>query len=320
MAQLREVFGGLSRRTIAIALGVVLAAAGGLAGYASTGGFAPAADGSTTGASEPPSEATGSFAAAASAGVPPSAEPAASPSPTATADEAVVAFSEGIGPGGGGGGGNNAVNAHNEEDGRLRIKASIQLNNITAPTVGSRNSARAWSSCVDCTTLAVAMQINLIDRNARRVVPQNAAIAINYACSSCRTVALSYQYVLSVDDPRETPRDVEELVRTMDRELRRAARDDDLAAAIARIDAVIADFHELAAGLSEERDEATEQMTPGAVDETPPPEPAGPSGTPAASGSSDASASPAVTESPSPSPSPEASPAASPTDGASPAP
>ena len=49
-------------------------------------------------------------------------------------------------------------------DGRLRIRGGIQLNHIPGPTVGPVNLADASSSCVDCQTIAVAMQINLIGR------------------------------------------------------------------------------------------------------------------------------------------------------------
>jgi putative peptide zinc metalloprotease protein len=305
---------GLSRHTIALVVGIVLVTAGGMAGYAATGGFVPADDGtaSSSGGVLVPEASASTAVAQGDAGA---AEPATDPTPSPTrapfppAD--LVTISRGLVPGGAGG--NQAVNVHNEDDGQFRIKGSIQLNTITAPNIAPQNSARAWSSCVDCQTLALAMQINLIDDDARRVAPQNLALAINYECLRCATIAIALQFIYTVDDPRETPPEVEQLIREMDKELRRAARErDDLATAVAGIDAVLARFTTLVASLDDVRDEATEEMTPGAVDETPPP-----SATPSASATPDASPSPTPTATPAPVATPEPSPAPSPTDAAS---
>ena len=290
---------GLSRRVVAIIAGALIVVSGGIATFAATGAEEPTLDAS----------ADSSFAATATSAAPePTPTPAPetpTPTPTPTPSPAAVTVTDsGVA---GGAGGNNIVMINNHQDDRLRVRGSVQINRITAPNVAPQNLARAYSSCTDCETLAVAMQINLIRRDTHRVVPGNAAVAINYQCTRCRTVAFSLQYTLSVDDPRQTPRDVRDLVRAMDAELRAiAANPTDLADAINRINAVINRFVALAESLREERDEATATTTPGAAPEgeepsptvTPSPEP-----TPTASDSVSPEAS--VTATPAPSPTPE---------------
>jgi hypothetical protein len=175
----------------------------------------------------------------------------------------VVGYSESAG----GGGGCNRVTVNNRTDGRLRVKAEIKLNRIPGPTVGPVNQAVAYGSCTDCQTLSVAMQINLISRTARSVTPENTAVAINVGCVGCRTAAIALQYVISVDDPNHVPQEVRDLIKAMDRQLNAVANDPNatLDDAVAGVDAVIGQFRELASSLDDQRDEATEETTPGAT-------------------------------------------------------
>jgi putative peptide zinc metalloprotease protein len=153
----------------------------------------------------------------------------------------------------------NVVKVRNQKDDRRRIRSSIQLNRITDDTVAPVNSAVAMASCTDCQTIAVALQINLIGKNARQVTPQNTAVAVNYQCTRCVTVAVALQYVISVDDPKEVPKDVDRLIREMDRELREVSKDKNasLEDVVTRINAVIDQFRTLAADLDDKRDEET---------------------------------------------------------------
>jgi hypothetical protein len=252
---------GFSRRMLAVIAAFLILVGGGIATYAATGGFTPAPD--------QPSAAAPSASADGGA--------AASPTPAATSAEATAAAAAQpvtLNDNAGGAGANNIVMINNHKDGRLTVKGSIQLNRINAPSVAPINLARAYSSCVDCETLAVAMQINLIGRGTNRAIPENAAVAINYECSGCRTIAVAFQYTLSVDDPMQTPKDVRDLVKQLDGELGDIARHPStLADAIERVNAVIEEYAALAASLDERRDEATADTTPGAVAETPVPSP-----------------------------------------------
>lgn len=155
------------------------------------------------------------------------------------------------------GGGRNIVTVLNRHDRRMRIRGNIQLARVPGATAAPVNYAGAYSSCTDCQTYAVALQIALIRKDASRITPQNAAVALNFACTRCITVARALQYVVQVDDPDEVPEDVQDLIKDMDRELRQIAKDrtQTIAEADARITAVIAQFRTLAQSLYEQRDE-----------------------------------------------------------------
>lgn len=172
----------------------------------------------------------------------------------------------------GGEGGSNIVQVKNHKDGRLRIRGNIQLNRIPGQRVAPINSAYAYSSCTDCQTLAVAMQINLIGRHATTVIPKNESVAVNYRCTRCVTVAVALQYVYSVDDPNQVPDEVDRLIKDMNRELKAVAKDKHatLAAAANRIDAVIARFQELAKSLDDNRAKTTADTSPNAAPDASP--------------------------------------------------
>lgn len=230
---------------------------------------------------------------------------APTPSPDAAAE--AITYEE---TSGSGGGGRNIVIVTNRRDGALTVRGAIQFNRIPGPNVEPVNLARALSSCVDCRTLAVALQVNLIERGASRVAPQNAAVALNFECTRCVTVARALQYTFTVDDVTAVPRDVDALIREMEAELRAVARDRNmtLSRAIQRINAVLADFSELAESLDDRQARATDTTSPGASPL--------PSESPAAS--AEPQSSPTPTDQPAATPSPAATDAPSPTPDASP--
>lgn len=161
---------------------------------------------------------------------------------------------------GGGGGGKNLVNVVNQANYQLAVRGSIQLNRIPGPTVEPVNQALAYSSCVQCQTLGVALQVNLISRTANRITPQNVAIAINSECTGCYTVARAIQYVYQVDDPTQVPPEVAAILREMDRELVAVGADPriGLIEAESRISAIIAQFQQVAGSLNDRRTEMTQ--------------------------------------------------------------
>src|SRR5438093_10147193 len=71
------------------------------------------------------------------------------------------------------GGGNNIVQVINHSDGQSRMNGRVQLNQIPGPNAGPKNEAFAYSSCVNCRSVAVAVQIDLIGPGARNIQPQN---------------------------------------------------------------------------------------------------------------------------------------------------
>jgi hypothetical protein len=166
-----------------------------------------------------------------------------------------------------GGAPRNGIKLCSRKDDRLRVKGRVQLNRISANTVQPRNEALAWARCTDCSTISVALQMNLVPKGATTISPVNKAIAYNYQCTRCRTFAVAYQYVHQVDNPREVPENVRRLVNEMNREIREISSSDrriTIEEAAQRLDAVISQFYELNQGLQTEKNETTEPTSPGA--------------------------------------------------------
>ena len=210
----------------------------------------------------------------------------------------------------------NIVQVKNFTDGAVRIDGRVQLGRVPGSGVGAVNIASAFSSCTDCTTLAVALQINVFNRNATVITPQNAAVAVNGGCTRCDTVAYAVQYNIGVDDPTQVPPRVDQMVAQMKQELAQAsAGNTTLGAAEADINAVIGQYQDLTGYLTTRRDEA---VAPAASPASPAPANSSPVA-PAASPSPSPSDSPSPAETPSPSPNPApASPSPSTTTSAQP--
>ena len=163
-----------------------------------------------------------------------------------------------------GGGAKNMVVIENRVDGRLTTRGQVQLNRIPGPTAGPANLASANTSCTDCQSLAVAFQINLISRTASSITPENAATATNAGCTGCYTVARALQYVIQVDDPTQVPPEVSRLIQTMNQELTAIQADPTISLdkAEARINAVLAQFVDLAQDLSDQRNVQVDTTSP----------------------------------------------------------
>ena len=271
-------------RTRSLAIAAVLALAAGAAG-ASAATHAVLGSDLTQGASPAP------------------ADPGAAAEPSSSSTPALV----------GEAGAKNIVQVSNNQDRTLRAAGRVQLNQVPAPKVGPVNIADATSSCVDCQTLAVALQINLIGRPAV-FTPQNAAVAVNGGCLRCHTVAVAYQYNIRVDDPGQVPPEVMQLVAQMKQELAALGQHSTLAEAEASADAVIAQYQDLAGSLIKARQEAT------AASPASPPPAASPAAAEPAAPAPTASSSPGSTTTPSATPDPTPTPSASPTPGPSPSP
>lgn len=171
--------------------------------------------------------------------------------------------------GGNGNDGNvrNIVKVQNKTDNRLRVRGKIQLNHIPGADAQPENDAEAYSSCMDCSTFAVALQVDLISKTATTIAPKNTAVALNVQCSHCTTVAKAVQYVVQMDDPSQTPDNVKDLIGQMQQQLNAAAHDKDetVADAEAKIDAVIAQFNVLGQSLYTQRDQKDDDNSPDAT-------------------------------------------------------
>jgi putative peptide zinc metalloprotease protein len=101
--------------------------------------------------------------------------------------------------------GDNRAIVVNTEDGSTVYDVALAFVYIDdGGPVDERNEAFAYASCRDCTSVAVAFQVILIEGQANVIIPVNTAVAANYACDSCRTHALAVQLIATL---REAPGD-----------------------------------------------------------------------------------------------------------------
>lgn len=134
---------------------------------------------------------------------------ATTPSPSASASAQADSGTAGNTPGlPAAGGAVNIVQVSNTTNNDLDAKAKDQLSEIGGPDVAPQNVALALSSCIDCTTVAVAVQIVLVKSNPPNFQPHNSAVAVNAGCTGCTTCAIALQQVIQVSDPTVVPASV----------------------------------------------------------------------------------------------------------------
>lgn len=93
-------------------------------------------------------------------------------------------------------GGDNTAVAVNTKDGSAVFKLAFAVHHVMNGVVDQSNAAVAAASCTDCTTIAIAIEIVLVESTPTVVAPQNIAIAYNDQCSLCVTVADALQFVI----------------------------------------------------------------------------------------------------------------------------
>jgi hypothetical protein len=237
------------RRFASLALAVSLLGPGGAAPAAAQTGLNPAQAQPAPAPAQPaPPAPQPPPAQAAQPAQPSQAEPAA-PSPQ-TEDKDVEQSEES-----GEGGNHNIVNVQNHVDSRFLMRGRVDLTHVGGQNASPANRAEAFASCTGCQTFAVALQIALIRRDARTIAPENAAIAVNVRCNGCFTSARAVQYVFQVDDPEAIPERDNELIHRMNDELQAIRQTQGITPqqANSRIDAVIAEFSDLANSLNDQR-------------------------------------------------------------------
>jgi putative peptide zinc metalloprotease protein len=111
-------------------------------------------------------------------------------------------------------GGGNAAVAINTKDGSTVFKLAFAIRRVAGDVVDQQNAAVAFASCTDCQTVAIAIEIVLVEGTPSTVTPENIAIAFNQECSLCTTFAGAYQFVVGYGYPvRFTPDGLRELAR-----------------------------------------------------------------------------------------------------------
>ena len=92
--------------------------------------------------------------------------------------------------------GDNAAIAVNTKDGTTVFKVAFAIRHVMGDVVDETNGAVAYASCTDCSAVAIAFEIVLVEGNPSTVTPTNVAIAFNENCQTCVAVAEAYQFVL----------------------------------------------------------------------------------------------------------------------------
>ncbi len=180
----------------------------------------------------------------------------------------------------------------NTKDGFSVWSFAFKVTRVMNEVVDDSNAAAAVSSCTDCQSVAVALQVVLIMGEASLIAPTNLALAMNIECTSCETLASAYQWVFTTGGPvrftAEGNRRLAEIRRAF---LELLANAENLT--LAELQTQIAELAEQLAAVIET------ELLPAA---SPTPELGSPTPTP--TGTSEPSPSPSPSESPSPSPSP----------------
>ena len=109
---------------------------------------------------------------------------------------ALVAFGPAAAPAAAQGGDNTAI-AINTKDGASIFRLAFSIRHVMGDVVDTTNAAAAFSSCTDCQSVAIAIEIVLIEDNASTITPENIAFAYNYECTLCVSVAEAYQFLLT---------------------------------------------------------------------------------------------------------------------------
>jgi putative peptide zinc metalloprotease protein len=122
---------------------------------------------------------------------------------------------------------NNIVNVVNRSDGASRVRARSAVPQVDGSTVDNTNIASAYASCTDCRTVAVAVQVVVVEGQVTDFEPGNAAVALNENCLRCQTFAYARQEVLSPGTPVELSDDAVAAIRDLQDQIQSVAQSDE---------------------------------------------------------------------------------------------
>ncbi len=89
-----------------------------------------------------------------------------------------------------------AAVAVNTKDNSSIFRLAFNIRRVTGDVVDQTNAAVAISSCEECRTVAISIQVLIVESDPSVVSPTNLALAINQDCTLCDTFAAAYQIVL----------------------------------------------------------------------------------------------------------------------------
>ena len=121
----------------------------------------------------------------------------------------------------------NHVSAFNKVDGADRTRARVSVSETMGPRVSNQNTALAYASCTDCRTVAVAVQVVVVEGSADNWLPYNAAVAVNHECLRCQTFAYARQEIISPGTPVQFSSDARERMAALGDRIREVAASDE---------------------------------------------------------------------------------------------
>ena len=144
--------------------------------------------------------------------------------------------------------GDNTAIAINTKDGSTVFRVAFAIRHVMNGVVDQSNAAVAAASCTSCTTVAIAIEIVLVESNPSVVTPKNIAFAYNNQCSLCLTVADAYQFVLSTGGPVHFDSEGNKTLADIRHELEELKHEDlTLAELQARLDSIVARIRDVLA-------------------------------------------------------------------------
>jgi putative peptide zinc metalloprotease protein len=120
----------------------------------------------------------------------------------------------------------NTAVATNTTDGKSVFKLAFSVKKVTGD-VDAQNTAVAYASCTDCRTVAVAIQVVLVSE-VDAATPENVAVAINYDCTECETLARAFQFVYGDGEELEFTRAGKERLHDLKKRVQDLKHRDDL--------------------------------------------------------------------------------------------
>ena len=122
--------------------------------------------------------------------------------------------------------GDNVAIAVNTKDGTTVFKVAFAIRHVMSDVVDNGNAAVAYASCTDCTAVAIAFEIVLVESNPTVVEPTNISIAFNENCSMCVAIAAAYQFVLGTGGIVHFDAEGNRMLAEIRRELRSLRKED----------------------------------------------------------------------------------------------
>src|SRR5581483_6147829 len=115
--------------------------------------------------------------------------------------------------------GNSAVSV-NTTDNTSVFHLSFTIVRSSGPAVSVSNVALAFTSCTNCRSVAIAIQVDLVWPVPTQLTAANMAVAVTSGCTTCDAVAAAFQYVIASGQPMRLSKTGRREVAQIERQLR----------------------------------------------------------------------------------------------------